>query len=307
MWHNLGEREFTIVEFGAGSGILSRDILVYLKNNSTFYRKLHYCIIEKSATMREIEKSHLPEIVYWHENLEELNGFEGCILSNELVDNFSVHQVEMADGLMEVMVDYDSGFKEVLLPAPVSVVNYVDELGISLPRGFRTEINIEATEWIETIAASLSRGYVMTIDYGYESQELYHPSRKQGTLRCYNKHRVNNQVYESIGSQDITSHVNFTALSHWGTKYGLTNCGYTDQCHFLLSLGFKDYLNKVMSAEKDILSAARKLVAINNTLLLDMGMKFKVLIQKKNVIGGELTGLNIMPAKTNPNIIEYSQ
>ena len=108
---------------------------------------------------------------------------------------------------------------------------------------------------------------------------------------CYHKHTVNSLVYENVGSQDITSHVNFSALSHWGSKNGLNDCGFTDQCHFLLALGFREYINKAMSYEKDIVMAAMKASIISHTLLMDMGRKFKVLIQEKGFCEKKLAGL----------------
>src|ERR1700738_1685488 len=93
MWRLLGGKAFTIVEYGAGTGILCHDILEHLKSNTELYRELRYCIIEKSPVMREIESLYLKEKVSWHNSIGELPGINGCILSNELIDNFSVHQV----------------------------------------------------------------------------------------------------------------------------------------------------------------------------------------------------------------------
>lgn len=218
MWVNLGKGPFTIVEYGAGTGTLCWDILSYLQNNPRLYPQLRYCIIEKSPVMQAIEKSYLPEIVSWYDSIEEIADIRGCILSNELVDTFAVHQVVMENELMEVFVGYDSGFKEVLQPASGELKAYLSELDVTLPTGFRTEINLQAIHWIEMIAAHLKRGYVMTIDYGYESAELYKSSRSQGTLRCYKNHTINTSLFDQIGNQDITSYINFSALRHWGQK-----------------------------------------------------------------------------------------
>ena len=293
MWHMLDEdAPFTIVEYGAGTGILCQDILTALQNNKEMYDQIRYCIIEKSPAMQAVEKNRLQQKVSWYNSINELSGFNGCVLSNELVDNFSVHQVLMQKELMEVFVDYQNGFIEILKPAKQELKDYVSELGIELPAGFRTEINLQAINWIQEAARALNRGYVITIDYGYPASELYKESRKEGTLMCYHKHKVNSFVYENVGRQDITSHVNFSALSHWGSKSGLSDCGFTDQCHFLLSLGFNEYLNQAMSSEKDIVTAAKRASIISHTLLMDMGRKFKVLIQEKGVCQKKLAGLS---------------
>jgi SAM-dependent MidA family methyltransferase len=293
MWQILGQPPFTIVEYGAGTGALCRDILSYLKQNHHMYDQLRYCIIEKSPVMRDIEKGHLGEKVSWHDSIEDIPDIIGCVLSNELVDTFAVQPVVMDQQLLEVWVDYDTDFKELLLPASEELNNYLDELTVTLPPGFRTEINLQALGWIESIAAHLQQGYVMTIDYGYESENLYQPGRCQGTLRCYRNHTTNQSLYEHIGLQDMTTYVNFSALRHWGAKQGLAESGLTDQGHFLLAMGFNDAIRASFSGEPDILQAARSIATISHRLLLDMGPKFKVLIQQKGVPDQPLKGLGL--------------
>ena len=290
MWHLLGEDQFTIVEYGAGTGVLCKSILDFLKNNKKLYAGLNYCIIEKSPAMRRKQKEILSEKVSWHNSIQNISGLTGCVLSNELVDNFSVHQVVMEDELKEVFVDHQNYFVESLKPASEELKNYLAELRVELPKGFRTEINLEATTWMKEIATHLHKGYVLTIDYGYPSGELYCEQRKNGTLVCYNKHRVNYQPYVYIGEQDITSHVNFSALCLWGFKNGLQYGGYTDQCNFLSALGFRDYLKKTEKPGHDYLNFKREM-ALTNTLLKDMGKKFKILVQQKEVPEQKLMGL----------------
>ena len=296
MWTILGGKAFTIVEYGAGTGFLCHDILDYLKKNPELYDKLNYCIIEKSPVMREKEKIHLHVHggkLSWHDSIDDIPEITGCVLSNELLDNLSVHQVVMEDELMEVFVDYENDFVELLQPAKKTLKDYMTELDVVLPKGFRTEINLEATEWIKEIAVSLKKGYVLTIDYGYLSSELYKDYRRRGTLICYNKHKINDDPYRDIGEQDITSHVNFSALQHWGLKNGLDCCGFTDQAHFLLALGFKDYLRKANEQGQDIIQMVKKESFLTHTLLVDMGSKYKVLIQQKGISKQELLGLKL--------------
>jgi len=293
MWHILGEQEFTIVEYGAGTGMLCCDILEYLKQNERFYNKLQYCIIEKSPAMRDKEKGKVNEKVYWADSIHDIPDVTGCILSNELIDNFSVHQVVMGDELNEVFVDYNNDFVELLQPASQPLKNYFSELNINLPYGYRTEINLEAINWIGGIATELKKGFIITIDYGLTSSELYHESRKQGTLLCYNKHNINNCPYSYIGQQDITAHVNFSALQHWGAKNGLNNCGYTNQALFLLSLGVTDHLKRNMEHQLYDFNNFRKEAFLKHTLLVDMGNKFKVLIQGKGIPQKSLKGLEM--------------
>ena len=293
MWHILGEKAFTIIEYGAGTGFLCHDILDYLKYNLELYDQLNYCIIEKSPSMRDMEKAHLLEKVSWLNSIRDIPEITGCILSNELLDNFPVHQVVMQEELMEVFVDYKNGFEEVLKPAKKALTDYFKELNVILPKGFRSEINLEATQWIKEIAESLKKGYLITIDYGDNSSGLYQWYRKDGTLLCYHKHQINDQPYQNIGEQDITSHVNFSALCHWGLKNGLECSGFTDQRHFLLNLGFNSYLEKIISEQgEDVAYLAKQAVLITHTLLVDMGNKFKVLIQHKGTSKEPLLGLS---------------
>jgi SAM-dependent MidA family methyltransferase len=280
----LDSNHFTIVEYGAGTGSLCHDILDYLKSNKPLYDQLNYCIIEKSPAMREKQKRHLHEKVSWHKSIQEISEITGCILSNELLDNFSVHQVVMEEELMEVFVDYRNSFVELLKPAPKALRAYLAELNVVLPKGFRAEINLEATQWITEIAAALKRGYILTIDYGGTSSELYKERRRGGTLLCYYKHTTNDNPYLNIGEQDITAHVNFSALCHWGFKHELLCCGLTHQANFLLALGFKDYL-------RNIISMVKQEAFLTYILLVDMGHKYKVLIQRKGIENKELLGL----------------
>lgn len=296
IWDILGRNEFTIVEYGAGTGALCNDILRYLKTNQELYQRLNYYIIEKSPAMREKEKSLLHEKVSWYGSMKDIPSINGCILSNELPDNFAVHQVVMTDELMEVYVGYENGFIEILKPAPEVLKDYLAELKVVLPNGFRTEINLEAIEWIREIATSLKKGCVITIDYGFLSEELYSDRRSLGTLLSYNKHRVLNNVYIHPGEQDITSHVNFSALHHWGVKYGLESYGIINLADFLLPLGFKGYLQKQLSQQtgQDLVSLVKKESFITRTLLVDMGYKYKVLIQGKGIAQARLTGLKLL-------------
>jgi SAM-dependent MidA family methyltransferase len=292
MWHFSGEEYFTIVEFGAGDGTLCHDILDYFRNYTDLYERLNYVIIEKSPFMREKEKIHLPEKVCWHDRLETVGAFIGCVLSNELVDNFAVHQVVMQDELKEVFIEECNGLVEVLRPANAELKAYFEILNVELPIGYRAEVNLEAAAWLENISRYLRKGFVLTIDYGYTSGELYNSRRSRGTLLCYQNHQVNELFYENVGKQDITSHVNFSGLCHWGQQHELSCCGLTSQAEFLLALDFKGYLRQQVNEEKDVLQLALQESRLTRTLLIDMGSKFKVLIQQKGMPAAHLTGLN---------------
>ena len=296
MWCHTGKKEFTIVEYGAGSGALCADILTHLQLNREFYENLNYCIIEKSDTLREKQKkffsnSTILQKINWLHSVDEISPFTGCVLANEVLDNFSVHKVIMKEKeLMEVFVDHNNGFVEVLKPAAENLKSYFKQLGVELPNDFCAEVNLQAIEWLNTISASLAKGFIITIDYGFPSSELYQPYRNLGTIVCYYKHSVNDHPYANIGEQDITAHINFSALGLWGTKTGLVNCGFTTQSQFLSGLGLTEYLRKLELKEKNN-DDFRKNLMLLHTLLVSMGKKFKVLIQQKGLQKPMLSGL----------------
>ncbi|HXR82702.1 MAG TPA: SAM-dependent methyltransferase [Hanamia sp.] len=288
MWMLLSKKPFTIVEFGAGTGALCFDILYYLKNNRNLYNELKYCIIEKGEMMKQRQKNLLPEKVSWHNSINEIGEINGCILSNELLDNFPVHKVIMKDELMEAFVDYENDFVEVLKPADEELKNYFIEQQIVLPKDHCTEINLLAINWIKENAQNLNSGFVITIDYGFSAEDLYSAKRNAGTILCYKGHQVNTAPFQNIGEQDITAHVNFSALNFWGEKFGLNSCGFTSQSNFLRSLGLMNYLRKLEMENKE---NNRDSILHINKLLVDMGNKFKVFIQQKGEKSKMLTGM----------------
>ncbi len=296
MWNLTGRGAFTIVEYGAGTGTLCHDLLDYLKTNRLFYDRLQYCIVEKSPCMRKKEQEHLFEKVSWHDSIADIGAFTGCVLSNELLDNFSVHEVVMEEQLMEVFVDYQNGFFEVLRPALEELKDYFRQLKIVLPKGFRTEVNLQAIDWIRDIAQSLKKGFVLTIDYGYPSAELYSEYRRSGTLLCYHAHQVNADPYHHIGEQDITAHVNFSALKHWGLKNGLECCGFAEQGDFLRALGLMDYIRTPeQNTKTNACSSPENAMAIHG-LLNGIGTKLRVFIQGKGPVTKQLRGLMLAGA-----------
>lgn len=290
MWRIMGKGAFTIVEFGAGTGAQCRAILEYLKGFDEFYSQLRYFIIEKN-TLNLQAGVLVNEKVRIINQLGDIKGFSGCVVANEVLDNFPVHQVIMQDRLMEVFVNYDEGFREVLHPASIELESYFSRQDIKLPGGFRTEVNLHAIEWLKEIASCMEKGFVITIDYGFLANELYAPPRSNGTLRCYHKHRLNDQPFDFIGEQDITAHVNFSALQHWGGQFGLRSCGYSDQSQFLLGLGLTNHLRNIERSMSRDPSSNREDMLHLYKFLSEMGKKFRVLIQQKGMDDPLMSGM----------------
>ncbi|HTJ14243.1 MAG TPA: SAM-dependent methyltransferase [Dinghuibacter sp.] len=279
MWKQLGKKPFTVVEYGAGTGMLCRDILEYIRTNPAFHNDLTYVIIEKSPVMRTRERALLGAGVEYADDIKSLGPVEGCVFSNELLDNLSVHLVETASGLQEVWVDVDSAgnFIECRQKAEPALYDYFEESKVALPEGYRTEINLEAKSWLNDVAGALKRGWLMTIDYGYTATEYFSPGRIRGTLMCYHRHTVSEDPYQKVGEQDITAHVNFTDIHRWGRRLGLETEGLLPQPCFLLGLGMGEYLDRGSVPPR-----------VKHALLLGMGARFKVLIQKKGLPGKRL-------------------
>jgi SAM-dependent MidA family methyltransferase len=276
-----GVEKFTLLEYGAGNGKLCYDIMTHIAEYPGLIDKFHYCIIEKNGEMPDMLFNLFPGKISSYPGIDEMPAFTGCILTNEVVDNFPVHRVAMQDELMEIFVGFQNGFTEFLIPASDALKNYLLAWNIKLPKGYYTEINLEARHWLKQLSSKLNAGYVITIDYGYTVEELYHQKRKTGSMLCYKNHEMNFMLYNNIGKQDITSHVNFTALREWGIEFGLECCGMVNQSDFLLKMGIKDYFIRKYSESENVVQIALLESRLRQLLLIEMGDRIRVLIQKK--------------------------
>lgn len=296
-------RKMQIVEIGSGKGYLLHDLIRYIKDTDfDVYRNIEFISIEKSKYHRQLQSDILKDFenIEYLEDISQLPEIEGIVYSNELFDALPVHMVRVKNKeIKEVYITLDG--EEVVeverIPSE-DIVLYIKELNIDLPDNITTEINTRAVEFISQIGRKLKRGFVFTIDYGYPSTELYKPYRSRGTLICYYKHTYNENFYQNVGQQDITSHVNFSALSFYGRKNGLETAGFTDQAHFLINLGLAQELSSLYErGDYKSYERANRL----RTLILPKGMgeKFKVLIQVKNIENIRLSCLDILPPQTD--------
>ncbi|MCX5909144.1 MAG: SAM-dependent methyltransferase [Deltaproteobacteria bacterium] len=306
MWKILDRPSpFSLVEMGAGQGVLCLHILESCRGMfPSFYKALRYALVEKSGAYLEKQKDLLAEFaaagkVEWRNPdfpLAREEIITGCILSNELIDAFPVHRVQREGGeLMEIYVTFRQGqFAEI--PGPLSnplLAEYLRLYGLPLEEGQRAEVNLKALEWIEGVSGILERGFVLTVDYGFEAEELYHPSRRDGTLLGYCGHRVSADPFAHIGAQDLTAHVNFSALIKRGEALGLRKVGYTEQYKFLIALGLLQELEEYekSSAQIAVVDFLKNKLAMKNFLIPGgMGSLFKVLAQSKGVGPVDLLG-----------------
>jgi len=307
MWGILSRVEgFTVVEVGAGKGELSLEILKTIKGvYPEFYNSIRYAIVEISPSLEEakglFKREGLFEKVQWGHSMDEMgSGLSGCILSNELIDALPVHVVtKMDDRICEVYVGWDGErFIEMLdEPSTPGLERYFDTHGIRLVEGQRVEVNIRALDFIERIGGLLDKGFVITIDYGLTARELYSPDR-MGSLMCYYRHTMNDNPYQRIGYQDITTHVDFTGLARWGSKVGLEVTGFTNQLYFLIGLGILDEFQPIEDVELKNLDTIRWNQGLKELMMPGgMGDTFKVLIQHKGIGDPSLGGFSFKDLK----------
>lgn len=292
---------FTIVEMGPGKGLLAKHVLsAYELGSNPFCQRLRYVLIERSPAMRELQRQNLapwlnkPGLVTWVEGLDGLapQSVTGLFLSNELVDAFPVHRIHVTAGqTKELHVDCRDGrFVECLKPLSTeSLARHIQMVKQPWPDGYRTDVNLQALEWMEQVALRMGRGFVVTIDYGHTAQDLYGPERTTGTFLCYSQQLTNEDPFTRIGEQDMTAHVDFTSLATVGEAAGLTVTGFTNQMSFLMGLGVEDMIGQ-LEPESPEFYAALHLLKPNG-----MGQTFKVLVQHKAVERPELDGLKFKP------------
>jgi len=301
MWEAMAApAHFDIVEAGAGNGELCRDILDAIAGiNPALYETLTYRLIEAEPSLEVIQRDLLAchgAKAAWSAPADLAEGrlsFSGCLLSNELIDSFPVHIVEMTGGgLREVYVTAGGDeFAETLgIPSTPELEERLRRLGIELLPGQRAEISLEAPLWLASVARAIVRGFVMTIDYGYTAAELYAPQRKNGTLLCYYRHRVEENPYIRVGRQDMTSHVDFTTLIGRGEELGLSTVWFGEQYRFLMGAGM---LAEMIAFDAEASSEEERLknrLTLKKLILPEGGMgdTFQVLIQAKGVDTPEL-------------------
>ncbi len=305
MWEIMGQPvPFTLVEMGAGQGILAADILKYLyKNYPHFFKALEYVIVELSPGLKQRQqllKGLAADKVCWR-SFEEIadNSLIGCCFSNELVDAMPVHLFLYQDGqLGEVYVSTSSeqsAFIEIVsTPSTPQLTEYFDLVGVDIAQiagnsSYRSEINLAALDWLGTVAQKLQRGYLLTIDYGYAATRYYNPMRSQGTLQCYYHHQHHNNPYINIGRQDITAHVDFTALERWGEQCGLHKLGFTQQGLFLMALGLGERIAAISTSTADLNQLLQRRDALHQ-LIDPQGLGgFGVLVQTKGLTSAEIS------------------
>jgi len=265
----LNELDGPILELGAGSGALAETLLKDLERE--------YFILETSAALRARQAARLGSRVKFLERLPER--FRGVLIANEVADAIPAHAVAWrADGIKERGVSAKLAWEE--RPATGDLLSTARAVEVPVP--YESEINLAAGGWMRSLAASLEHGAIFVIDYGFPRHEYYHPQRSMGTLMCHSRHRAHGDPFLHPGEQDITAHVDFSALAAAAREAGLDVLGYSTQAQFLVNCGITEVLSQV-NAENALHYAPIAAEAQRLLSPVEMGELFKVLAVGRGV------------------------
>ncbi|WP_144631602.1 class I SAM-dependent methyltransferase [Bordetella genomosp. 13] len=275
----------TVLEFGAGSGALAEGVLAELDRLGV---SAQYRIVEVSADLRGRQRQRLAaygQRVQWLDALPQ--AFEGCVLANEVLDAMPVtlfRWSEQATVLERgVTLDDAGGFAWADRPADAALSQAVTARMPPLP-GYVSEINPQAEAWMRELGGWLKRGAALLLDYGFPRHEYYHPQRAGGTLMCHLRHHAHADPFAAPGLQDITAHVDFTAMADAALAADLQVLGYTSQARFLMNAGLLDLM--ALQDPEDARQYAAMLAPVQRLLSeAEMGELFKVLAVGRDMPG----------------------
>ncbi|CAB3882400.1 SAM-dependent methyltransferase [Achromobacter dolens] len=267
-----------VLEFGAGTGALAEGVLREL--DALGLQDTQYLILEVSADLRARQAERLApfgERVRWLDALPDR--FRGCVLANEVLDAMPVSLFRWSDDgtVLERGVAWDAtqGFVWEDRPAPPRLAEAVTARMPALA-GYVSEINPQAEAWIDAMGRWLEQGAALLIDYGFPQGEYYHPQRAGGTLMCHLRHHAHGDPFTAPGLQDITAHVDFTAMADAAQAAGLQVLGYTSQARFLMNAGLMELLAQLDPS--DARAYAQAVAPVQKLLSeAEMGELFKVL------------------------------
>ena len=278
MWAALGKPEdFTLVEQGANDGQLMDDILTALERDHPAF--CPGAIIVEPLAARRASQQHLLQrwagCVQWVDHEDELPDFTGVFFANELLDAFPV----------KLFIHRDGAWQERRVTAKNGGFAFVEELaqfpGVAVAENFHTEWCPSLAPWLAAIASKLKHGWILLVDYGHPRHARFHPARAGGSLAAYRGHRRVDNPLADPGHQDLTAHVDFTAVAEAAEESGLQLAGFTDQHHALAALA-AEVFPPMPSAPLDA-EAAKEMRSLRQLLHPEsMGTSFKFLALSKN-------------------------
>lgn len=290
MWESLGPPQtFHLCEQGAHDGQLMVDVLSWFQSNRPEIFASCKCYILQPSThaqpaqLARLQEHNFDAKVSWISSVENLSTGPLIFYSNELIDSFPVHRVQYQGGQWHEMCvgwsEKAQNFEWILCAPSEKLAKILPELALPPIENYIAEISLRSREWMQQLAKKMNSGYVVTIDYGYLREQLYHPQRPQGVIACYFKHLRSEDPFVKPGLQDITTHIDFSALIETGEAAGLKKIDFTDQHHWIVSI-LSDHLLQLERAGKN--ESMERLRALKTLMHPEiMGTAFKVLIQEK--------------------------
>ena len=278
-----------VLEFGPGSGALAAELLAELDTLGCLPRR--YLMLELSAELQQRQCAaiarrapHLAGRLAWLSQLPER--FSGVVIANEVLDAMPVRRFRVVDGgVTELYVTTAGEGMELVNGPPQDAQLAARVASLELPIGYESEVNFAAEAWVRTVCERLQRGLLLLIDYGYAQAEYYHPQRHTGTLQCHYRQRAHGDPLLWPGLQDITAHVDFTAIAQAGCEAGATLAGFANQAQFLINCGLPQLMEAIDPADPAYLDLA--LQARQLLLPQAMGEAFKVLALTRGLDDGD--------------------
>lgn len=275
-----------ILELGAGSGKFALDILTELERLEQL--PATYSILEISADLRERQQTllhkHLPHLVERVQWLDALPAtLSGAVIANEVLDALPVHLLHWSDARIFEHGVSNNGtnfiWEDRLTETP-ALLELAQQ--INVPDGYLSEISLTARGLVSSLCERMSSGAMLFIDYGFGAREYYHPQRSSGTLMCHYRHHAHDDPFFLVGLQDITSHVDFTAIAESAIDHGANLLGYTSQAHFLMNGGIMDLISDVSPDNlREYLPLSAQIQKLTSPA--EMGELFKVMALGKGI------------------------
>ncbi|OGI39784.1 MAG: hypothetical protein A2140_08830 [Candidatus Muproteobacteria bacterium RBG_16_62_13] len=275
-----------ILEAGAGSGRLAAGLLGELERMGRLPE--HYYILDISNELRarqaDLIQRTVPSLanrVKWLSELPEK--FRGVVLANELLDALPVERFCIQNKEVRQQQVASKNNQLIWAERPVDETIRARVEPLALPNGYCSEVGLAAEAWTRSLADALEHGVVLFIDYGFPRAEFYHPQRTGGTLMCHYRQRAHGDPLILVGLQDITAHVDFTAIVQAGTEAGLDLLGYTSQAAFLIGCGLEDIMADPAMSDTTRLRLANEINRLTSPA--EMGELFKVMALGRGMRG----------------------
>lgn len=284
---------FVVVEHGAGRGLLARDVTDALAAvDPSLLARVRYVAVDRSPGMRrEVARTAPGATVLDPDGIDGAAFGSGCAIAVELLDALPVHRVRRRGGrLVEVRVDLD----DARAPRPTLVEREVEadpvvadearRWGAAREEGDEAEVCLALGPALERLAAGIDRGFLLLVDYGHEADELYASHHRRGTLLAYHRHRTSEEYLARVGEQDLTAHVNWSAVDREAEGAGWARVGRTTQDRFLIANGIVERFEQADEAAfRDPARARARMQAMQLIHPEGMGRRFQVSVHARRL------------------------